>query len=64
MGEKICIYLLKLVANKLECFVDGIGVTCDSDNAFWTRSIADVDLGTTLNLKKVFFRLLRTNICM
>ena len=45
-------YLFELVANKLECLIDGIRMSCDSYNALRARSVADVDLGTTLQIAK------------
>ena len=45
-------YLFELVANKLECLIDGIRMSCDSYNALRARSVADVDLGPTLQIAK------------
>ena len=42
------LYLFELVADKFECLVDGIGVSGDGNDAFWARSVADIDLGSAL----------------
>lgn len=41
-------YLFKLSADKFECGEDGLRSACDSDNAFRTGAIADVDLRSGL----------------
>lgn len=46
-------YLLELVAYKFECLVDGIGVSGDGDDAFWARTVTDIDLGSALQEAKV-----------
>ena len=41
-------YLFELVANKFECLVNRVGVSCDGNDAFGTGSVADIDLRSTL----------------
>jgi hypothetical protein len=46
--NKIGVYLFKFFADESECLVDGISVTSYCNNAFGARTIAYVDLSTTL----------------
>ena len=48
-----CTYLFKLVANELECLIDGIRMSCDGNNSLWAGSVANIDLGPALqNVEK------------
>jgi hypothetical protein len=46
--EMVKAYLFKFLADECECLENGICRSCDCNNAFWARSIGDVDFGTRL----------------
>lgn len=52
IGRKLITHLLELVADKFECLVDGIGVSGDGDDAFWARTVTDIDLGSALRIRE------------